>query len=165
MLCSFPIHIQRTFYKVWHPALLSKIKTNLPRYFLLFKSYLYNRWFYIRHGFDISESHLIKSGVPQGSVLGPVLYTLYTADLPIKRDVTTTLAAHQDPEIASKILQRQFSDIQTWLDKWRIKASQTKSVHITLTTRKGNCPTANLYDWPLPSVNEVKYLGMYLDRD
>ena len=105
-------------------------------------------------------------------MLGPVPYTLYTADLPIIRDVTVktytddtaVLAAHQDLEIASRILQRQLTDIQTWLYKWRIKASETKSIHIIFTTRKGNCPTVNLYDRPLPSVNEVKYLEMYLDR-
>ena len=54
--------------------------------------------------------------------------------------------------------------MQTWLDEWRIKSSKTKSVHITFTTRKGNWSTVNLYDRSLPSVNEVKYLGMYLDK-
>ena len=105
-------------------------------------------------------------------MLGSVLYTLYAGDLPIRRNVivatyaddTAILAAHQDSEIASRILQRQLSDIQTWLDKWRINASETKSLHITFTTRKGNSPTVNLYDRPLPGVNEVKHLGMYLDR-
>ena len=63
-----------------------------------------------------------------------------------------------------KILLRQLSDIETWLDKWGIKANETKSVHITFTTRKENCSTVNLYDRPLPGVNEVKYLGIYLDR-
>ena len=46
---------QQAFDKVWHRGLLYKIKTNLPRYFLLFKSYLYNRRFYVRYGYDISE--------------------------------------------------------------------------------------------------------------
>ena len=113
------LDIRQAFDKVWCPGLLYKIKTNLPRYFLLFESYLYNRRFYVRHGHDISECHPINSGVPQGSVLRPVLYTLYTADLLIRRDVTVAtyeddtaiLAAHQDPEIASRILQRQLSGI------------------------------------------------------
>ena len=73
------------------------------------------------------------------------------------------ISGHQDPEMASRILQRQLFDIQTWLDKCRIKANEIKSVHITFTTRKGNCPTI-LHDRALPRVNEVKYLGMYLDR-
>ena len=105
-------------------------------------------------------------------MLGPVLYNLYTTDLPIRRDFTVAtyaddtaiLAAPENPEIAYRILQTQLSDIQTWLEKWRINANETKSVHITFTTRKGNCPAVNLYDQPLPSVNEVKYLGIYLDR-
>ena len=105
-------------------------------------------------------------------MLGTVSYTIYTADLPIRRAVTVAtyaddtaiLSVHQDPEIASKILQRQFFTIQTWLYKWRIKASETKSVHITFTMRTGKCPTGNLYDRPLPSVNELKYLEIYLER-
>ena len=51
------LDIQQAFDKVWHPGLLYKIKTNIPRYFLLFKSYLYNRRFYVQHGHDISECH------------------------------------------------------------------------------------------------------------
>ena len=43
------LDFQQAFDKVWHPGLPYKIKTNLPRYFLLFKSFLYNRRFYVRH--------------------------------------------------------------------------------------------------------------------
>ena len=75
------------------PRSTLEIKTNLPRYFLLFKSYLYNRRFDVRYGHDISKCQPIKSGVPQGSVLGPVLYTLYTVDLPIRSDVTVATYA------------------------------------------------------------------------
>ena len=79
-------------------------------------------------------------------------------------DDTAILAVHQDPEIAFRILQRQLSDIRTWLNKLRIKASGTKSVHTTFTTKKWSCRTVNLYDRPLPSVNAVKYFEMYLSR-
>ena len=74
-------------------GLVYKINTNLPRYFLLSKSKLYDGRFYVRNGHDISESHSIKSGVPQGSMLRPMIYILYAVDLPKRRDVTVVTYA------------------------------------------------------------------------
>ena len=85
------LDIQQAFDNVWHPGLLYKI----------FKSYLANRRFYGRHRHATSEWHPIKSGVLQGSVLGPVLYTLYTADLPIRRDVTVATYADDTAILAA----------------------------------------------------------------
>ncbi|GBP65124.1 Probable RNA-directed DNA polymerase from transposon BS [Eumeta japonica] len=77
-----------------------------------------------------------KAGVPRGSVLGPILYLLFTADLPTSESLTTgtyandtaILAAHSDQKITSIILQTNLNDISNWLKKWRIKANETKSV-------------------------------------
>lgn len=79
--------IQQAFDKVWHEGLLYKIKKKMPQFYLIIKSYLSSRKFQVRYGQEITTLHKIKSGVPQGIVLGPVLYTLYTADLPTGNDV------------------------------------------------------------------------------
>ena len=46
-----------------------------------FRSYLCGRTQYVRHGLTKSSIVRLLCGVPQGSVLGPILFVLYTADL------------------------------------------------------------------------------------
>ena len=69
-----------------------KQRTVLPKqYAEILESYLTERFFRIKQGDAYSE--LIKAGVPQGSVLGPVLYLLYTSDLPkLKNGTVATFA-------------------------------------------------------------------------
>ena len=51
----------------------------------------------------------------------------FSIKYPLLINLTAILAAHQNPEIASRILQRQLSNIQTWLDKWSMRASEMQS--------------------------------------
>lgn len=114
------LDIQQAFDKVWHPGLLYKIKTYIPQYYLVLKSYLSNRKFQVRHGTELSPFFSIQSRVPQGSFLGPVLYTIYTADLPESHnttvatfaDDTAILSTHEDPDEASNILQIGLNSVQ-----------------------------------------------------
>lgn len=76
----------------------------------------------VKYGDAVNQFHQITSRVPQDSVLGPTLYFLYTADLPminsiivaIFADDTALLAAHQDPVEASKLLQKGLDAVQNW---------------------------------------------------
>lgn len=167
------LDIQQAFDRVWHEGLLSKLKNVLPHSFHpLLSSYLTDRIFQVAESGETSNFYRIQAGVPQGSVLGPVLYTIFTADLPRVPGVTTAtfaddtalLASDVNPQRASLTLQRGLDEISKWLCEWKIKASATKSAHVTFTLRKGDCPPVQLGGSTLPHKNEVRYLGLHLDR-
>jgi hypothetical protein len=163
------LDISQVFDKVWHIGLLYKLRQSLPiNYFLLLYSFLQNRHFFIRFGSAQHPLSPIHAGVPQGSVLGPFLYLIYTADLPISLATTTAtladdtaiLVSNSDPVKASQKLQTHLNAIQTWLHKWHMQANTLKS----FTTRTGMCPPVHMNNAQLPCVDHVKYLGLHLDR-
>jgi hypothetical protein len=167
------LDISQAFDKVWHTGLIYKLKLSLPhRFYTLLRSYLTNRTFLVKHEEEQTTLFPIQAGVPQGSVLGPLLYTLYTADQPTTLQTTTAtyaddtaaLSSHINPDTASANLQIHLDKLQHWFKKWRIKVNETKSVHVTFTLNKKTCPPVFLNNKPIPQAENAKYLGMYLDR-
>jgi hypothetical protein len=61
-------------------------------------------------------------------------------------------------------LQATINKIDDWAKKWRIKVNQSISTHIRFTLCNQTCPTVQMGNTDLPKKNEVKYLGMHLDR-
>jgi hypothetical protein len=129
------IDISQTFDKVWHTGLLYKFKRvfSHPEYTLL-KSYLTDRTFQVRYQEEYTKLYNIQSGVPQGSILGPILYSIFTSDLPETKqtltatytDDTAILASHQNPITASRKLQNHLNHFEKWLKRWRKKANENK---------------------------------------
>lgn len=167
------LDVEKAFDKVWHVGLLFKLKKLLPHpFFMLLKSYLEERRFQVKQNESLSPICTMEASVPQGSVLGPILYSIYTADLPKSTSVVTAtfaddtaiLSSDENPAVASNRLQESLVSIQEWMKSWRIKASPSKSSHVTFTLRRSNCPPIIFNDEILPQADHVKYLGMHLDR-
>lgn len=167
------LDVKQAFDKVWHAGLICKIKQTLPTdYFEILQSYLFNRQFIVRYGNAITNPYPVNSGVPQGSVLGPILYLIFTADLPTVTgnmvatfaDDTAILTSNTDPILASQQLQLHLDEIQHWCNKWHIQINESKSVHVTYTLRRGTCPPVTLNNKQIPQSDSAKYLGIHLDK-
>jgi histone H2A len=130
----------------------------------ILQSYLTKRYFRTKYREAYSSLRQILAGVPQGSVLGSLLYLIYTADLPTLANSTTAtfaddtaiLTAHENPTIAAHRLQTQLNKIQLWLKTWRMKANEAKSVQVTFTLNKMTCPPVKLNNEHLPQADEVR---------
>jgi hypothetical protein len=159
------VDVSQAFDKAWHPGILFKIKRIFPSHRLnLLKSYLNERQFEAKFNGETSSRFHIHSGVPQGNILGPLLYVLYTSDLSTFRqttlgtftDDTTIFSTHEDPTIASLNLQGHLHIIEKWLKNWKIKVNESKSSHTTFTLRKGHCPAVNFNQTLIPQTETVK---------
>src|SRR6476661_4848468 len=167
------IDVSQAFDKVWHEGLLHKLKQNLPaNTHKLLQSYLVGRQFIIKEGNFLSSPQPIAAGVPQGSILGPLLYLIYTSDMPTNNytqtstfaDDTAFLSVHENRHEASRYLQDHIFQLELWLKQWRIEVNEQKCVHITFTLRRESCPPIKINNQIIPQNSHVKYLGIHLDR-
>lgn len=167
------LDVAQAFDKVWHEGLIHKIKCLLPQCtHKILESYISNRLFRVKYNEHVTRNYSIKAGVPQGSVLGPTLYLIYTSDLPKSNiltistfaDDTAILFSHTDPAIASRELNIYLRRLETWLERNRIKVNELKSQHVTFTLRRGDCSPVFLNGITIPQSNQVTYLGIHLDR-
>lgn len=167
------LDVAAAFDRVWHDGLLVKVKPILPdSYFRLLRSFLCGRLFKVRQGNAYSELCEINAGVPQGAILSPLLYTIYTSDIPTRDDTLTAtfaddtaiLGQSRNREDASKRVQEQLNELSVWLRRWRVKMNANKSTQITFALRPGNCPPLVLNGVAVPQEQKVKYLGIWMDR-
>ena len=118
-----------------------------------------------------SEWADVLSGVPQGSVLGPLLFVLFINDLPdhIKSDINMFA---DDTKIYAKInndndklhLQEDLDNLHTWSERWllRFNAKKCKKMHMG---HNNTGASYHLNNIPLDDTNEEKDLGVVFTND
>ena len=95
-ILSIFLDFRKAFDKVWHRGLIWKLEQIgiTGRLLLIFESYITNRQQYVSIDGSNSGSRTIHSGVPQGSVLGPLLFLIFIND--ICNDVSSAIQLYAD---------------------------------------------------------------------
>lgn len=137
----------------------------------LLRSYLYNRKQYVVYNSFKSKSYVATSGVPQGSNLGPLLFTIYINDLTSKLNCKSLLYA-DDLKIFSDIkgisdcldLQSEINTVHSWCLANKLSMNVGKCKVCSYTYKK-NIINYNYHynNTQLIRCNEVKDLGVVFD--
>ena len=91
------LDVSQAFDRVWHEGLMHKLSAMLPsKICAIICSYLNDCSFQVSFGAAKLRKFAIKAGVPQSSFLGPILYLLFTADIPAPTNRGTLSATFAD---------------------------------------------------------------------
>lgn len=172
------LDIQQAFDKVWIDGLIYKmLQLKLPPILLnILVSFLRDRTFCVKINNSVSEHHPIKSGIPQGSKLGPILFNIYVHDVPtfdtsmisMYADDTALISQDHDISVAADLLQSSLDELCKYFDQWKLRLNPSKSEAKIFTLRRPLDPpklTINNQEIPWNQKDQaVKYLGVHLDR-
>lgn len=151
ILCLF-IDFSKAFDSINHAKLIEILQDVGIRGSLLdwFKDYLHNRKYCVKIGESLSDENCISRGVPQGSILGPLLYLIYVNDVRfcfdectyyLYADDTLILSVHRDLNVAVGTLRRELYAFQLWAhDKeLSINSKKTKILYVSSTHSRSTC--------------------------
>ena len=173
------LDISKAFDKVWHEGLLFKLKQNgvTGKLLDLFKDYLSNRKQRVVLNGSAAEYDDILSGVPQGSVLGPLLFLIYINDLEENinsqirffADDTMLFSIVQNPASTANELNQDLETIRRWAHQWKLEFNPDPTKQATellfSTKRKPPVhPPLQFNGSVITKVDEQKHLGIILDK-
>lgn len=154
-------------------------------------NYLHNRKQYVKIKDTLSQPLITKLGVPQGTVLGPILFLIYINSLYLINnfdgnivsfaDDTVLLFSEDSWELAIRKASIGLSTVRMWLDKNLLSLNYQKTNYIAFsTTSVGDCQINNIKihdnlcingnylncicNETIKLVDDIKYLGVVVDK-
>lgn len=172
------LDIEKAFDSVWHNGLVYKLHLyGVPRYLLkLIKSFVSDRLFSVAINGCLSSPRKIPAGVPQGSLISPLLYSLFISDfkrlknceVSLYADDTGIMTSAKHTKTIVKKLHHSLKSTNRFLKKWKIQLNATKTQAIIFpynNSPKRKPTTPLLYDGEeIKFAKSVTFLGVDLDQ-
>ena len=173
------LDISKAFDKVWHEGLLYKLKSYgiSGPLLILIKSFLANRFQRVVLNGQSSCWKEILAGVPQGSILGPLLFLIFINDIPegiqsnikIFADDTSIFSVMKNSISASATLNEDLLLISKWAYSWKMSFNPDPSkqaTEIVFSKKQSNIqlPALIFNNNILKPSDSHKHLGLILDK-
>jgi len=171
-ICFVSLDASSAFDRVWHKGLLFKLERIgiTGRLLLWFTSYLTERMQRVVIGGSTSEWIYIKAGVPQGSILGPLLFLIYVDDIIdnidseilLFADDTSLLKVITDNDQSITDINRDLETLRQWSENWLVNFNPTKTKYMIFSKKLIRTQYNNLHigDTQLEEVVKHKQLGI-----
>ena len=175
---SVYLNISKAFDRVWNEGLTYKLKRSgvSGQFLSLIQSFLKDRKQRTVLNGQSSNWGGVLAGVPQGSILGPLLFLVYINDLTaglkynvkLFADDTSLFTIVQDSATAANDMNHDLELIKQWANDWRMPFNpdpQKQAVEL-ISSRKRieiDHPVVLFNDIPVKQVKEYKHLGIVLD--
>ena len=172
------LDVEKAFDNVWHNGLSYKIfmldfLTKITRWL---SDFLVGRVIQVNVNGFLSDKISSVAGVPQSSVLSPLLFLIYINDLPKPHhrqnsksqvaDDTALWAAGKNVQFAPKLLRKDLRKLVNWCAKWRIQLNPEKTKVIIFSRSslaRDSEHILKLYGERLKLYPQVKFLGIIFD--
>ena len=174
-VCFVSLDASAAFDRVWHEGLIFKLKQFGIKGKMLnwFIDYLSNRKQRVVIEGHHSEWTYIKSGVPQGSILGPLLFLIYTNDIVdnidsgilLFADDTCLLEPLLEGNISISKLNKDLETLSQWAKQWLVKFNPTKTKYLIFSKKLEHNTYNDLYleGKALEKVDTHRHLGLIMN--
>jgi exonuclease III len=173
------LDVEKAFDSVWHDGIRYKLSAlHLPvKLVRMLSSFLTDRTIRVRVEDELSDIVKLQAGTPQGSVLSPLLFTIYVNDLPVHpanniragqfADDLSLWTSAKKKRVNFLRLQRALNDVELWCSIWHIKINVNKTQLVSYKHEKKKTKKTwelKLFGQTIKEQKHMKLLGVLFDQ-